>query len=488
MKTKILLLFIVIGVFSTSCEDFVTPEPKDRITIDIALADLDGVNSILVSAYNRLINFNNYGQRFMLVGDALADNIVVNNNTGRYTGEQINEVGAHMDIMNDPGNPGGGGFSVRSAYNAYKTINDCNIVIAKATELRDEDPAYADQMIGEAAFIRALSYHDLARVYGYEPGQEVGGFNLAVVLRTEPVFGATDADLRARSTNTEVYTQIKTDLNTAITLLEPQADVADAPFKASQQAAYALLARVYLYEGNWAQAITAADGALIGTTAVLTDDTNYISAWQSTTSHPESIFELAVSALDWNTVDGVNNSLATVTRTSSAELPNAQGAIRASDDLIASFEAGDIRRDLWVNPSAANVWEAEKWNGQLGDFRNNIPIIRYSEVLLIRAEAYARSGDDTNAQADVNLLRTSRNLLASSATGQSLLDLIMQERRVELALEGHRFFDLKRLGMDIPKPAASGLPDVAYSDFRILARINFDYLAVNPLLEQNPEY
>jgi hypothetical protein len=88
MKTKIILLFIVLGVFNTACDDmkFVEPDPKDRITIDIALADLDGVSSILASAYNRLINFNNYGQRMMLVGDALADNIVVNNNTGRYNG------------------------------------------------------------------------------------------------------------------------------------------------------------------------------------------------------------------------------------------------------------------------------------------------------------------------------------------------------------------------------------------------------------------
>jgi hypothetical protein len=487
MKTKIILLFIVLGVFNTACDDmkFVEPDPKDRITIDIALADLDGVSSILASAYNRLINFNNYGQRMMLVGDALADNIVVNNNTGRYNGESRNDVGAHMDIMNDPGNPGGGGWSVRGAYSAYRAINDCNIVIDKATELRDEDPTRADEMVGAAKFIRALSYHDLLKVYGYEPGREVGGFNLGVVLRTDPIYGAASIDGRARSTNVEGYTLVKQDLTDAIALLP--ATSTDEPNVATKAAAQALLARVHLYEGDYANAITQASAALAGTSAILVPAVDYAAAWTAT-NHPESIMELAVSSVDWNTVDGVNNSLATVTRTISATLPSAQGAVKASDELIAAFEAGDVRRNLFVNPSGATVWEPLKWNGQLGDYRNYIPIIRYSEVLLIRAEAYARSGSDVNALADVNTLRGARGLGIIGDTGAALISAIMQERRVELAYEGHRFFDLKRNGMDIPKPASSGLPALSSTDFRILARVNVDYISVNPLIEQNPNY
>ena len=487
MKTKILLLFIVLGVFSTACEDmkFVEPDPKDRITIDIALSDLDGVSSVLASAYNRLINFNNYGQQMMLIGDALADNIVVNNNTGRYQDESNNVVGAHYDIMNDPANPGGGGYSVRSAYSAYRAINDCNIVIEKATELRDEDAARADELIGAAKFIRGLSYHDLLRAYGYEPGREVGGFNLGVVLRTDAIFGAAGADLRARGTNVEGYTLVKADLTDAIALLP--ATAGDEPNVATKAAAQALLARVHLYEGDYANAITQASAALAGTSATLVAAADYAASWTAT-NHPEAIFELAVSALDWNTVDGVNNSLATVTRTIAPTLPSAQGAVKASDELIAAHEAGDVRRALYQELSGVGVFEPLKWNGELGDYRENIPIIRYSEVLLIRAEAYARSGNDANAQTDINALRAERGLAATAASGAALIDLIMNERRVELAYEGHRFWDLKRNGMDIPKPASVGGTPLSYTDFRVLSRVNFDYIAVNPNIEQNPNY
>ena len=115
-------------------------------------------------------------------------------------------------------------------------------------------------------------------------------------------------------------------------------------------------------------------------------------------------------------------------------------------------------------------------------------MIRFSEMLLIAAEGRARSGNDAAARTHVNNLRTNRGLAATTDGGADLINLIMNERRVEFALEGHRFFDLKRLGMDIPKAASSGVPTLQYTDFRVLSFVPNNSLNNNTNMVQNPGY
>lgn len=452
---KLLYSLIVLSFIATSCDEFVEPDPKDRITPEVALGDLDGTEAFLFSAYNRMHAFNYYGQNLNLTGEALADNIIIGNNTGRYAGAVVNAVGSHFGI-----------------WGLYGAINDANIVIENAEINRDENSARADIMIAEARFLRALIYHDLSRIYSYEPGQEVGGFNQGVILRTTAVDAASEADFRPRSTNTEVYAQIEADLLAAIADLPAEGDQADFPDRASVPAARALLARVYLYAGRYAEAATQADAALAATSADVVAAADYIDSFAET-NHPEAIFQINIQAVDWSTVDGVNNSMTTVTKTTAGGAPgSSQGAVRASDELLAAFETGDIRRDLFRNPESPDFWEPDKWPGELGDFREHIPIIRVSEVVLIAAEAKARSGNDAGALTDLNTIRTNRGLAASTATGSDLIDAILQERRVELCYEGsHRYFDLKRLGLTIPKPARSGVDPLSANDFRRLSRI-----------------
>ena len=117
---------------------------------------------------------------------------------------------------------------------------------------------------------------------------------------------------------------------------------------------------------------------------------------------------------------------------------------------------------------------------------DNVPVIRLSEVVLNRAEAQAELKKDTEALADVNELRTKRGLEAVSFSGAELLNEILLQRRLELAQEGHRFFDLKRRGETISKPA--GRTPVSYEDFRVVARISETQMDANKNLENNPGY
>jgi hypothetical protein len=280
---------------------------------------------------------------------------------------------------------------------------------------------------------------------------------------------------------------IKADLQSAISLLP--ATGGNSPFLPTKSAAKALLARVNLFEGSYATAATLAEEVMAETSATLTNAAGYVASFAAA-NHPEAIFALNISGLDWNTVDGVNNSLASMTNTNdpSRGLNAAQGVLKASVPLLAAYEAGDVRRNLWVATTGPTIWEARKWNGELGGFREHIPIIRYSEILLIAAEGRARSGNDGAALTHINRLRTNRGLANSTATGPALISLIMNERRVELVLEGHRFFDFKRLGLDITKAAAQGGDPLPYNDFRVLAPMPDNALGNNTLLVQNPGY
>ena len=343
-----------------------------------------------------------------------------------------------------------------------------------------------EQVKGEAYFLRALYYHDLPKVYGYEPGQEVDGFNLTVPIRTTPTEDVSDALItNTRATNTEIYELIEADLNQAISLLT---DNEATPLRVGKATAHALMARVQLYKSNFSEAARQADLALNTTTAELTTPDNFESAWEMI-PHPESLFEAEIRATDWSTVDGANRSICTMTNNTSS---SSQYILVGSPELLAILdsEPNDIRHSIWtIEEDIPNgTRKCNKWRGEQGDFRENIPVIRYAEVLLTAAEGYARSGDDTNAQSRINELRLARGLTETTLTGLALIDLIMKERRIELALEGHRWFDLKRLGMDIPKTAASNAPTLSYTDFRLLADIPQSELSLNELLTQNPGY
>lgn len=473
-------LMVAIALTVGSCSlDVVDPS---SLSPENALNDLTGYSNLVNSLYRRVSEFSYYGQTMMIGPEILADNLELIQNTGRYTTDYVNGVGTLLNIWN----PG----SVAQFNSLYTAINEANWVIGTIDEqISNIDTigqfGVRERLKGEAYFNRALRYFDLLRVYAYEPGQEVNGFNLGVILRTEPIRAATDANFRARSTNLEGYQLVEADLIQAIQLLPEPGQTGSYPLKASKQAARALLAKVYLYMGRFGDASTQADLALAYANGALRTSANYLAAW-SATPHGESFFEADVRSSDWNSVDGANNSLQSLTQNT---LGGAQYIVAASDELIAAHPAGDVRLQLYVKTAATlNKNQSRKWNGEKGTFVENIPIIRRSDVLLISAEAKARAGDEAGALTLVNLLRTNRGLSSVTLSGTALIDEILLQRRLEFALEGSRWFDLKRLGKDITKPAVSAANTVLYEDHRILQRIPISETTINSNLIQNPNY
>jgi hypothetical protein len=483
-KMKYTKLWLPLGVLMlVACTDLDT-SPRQSITPDIALSDLAGYESLVFSMYNRAIEFDYYGQTMMIGPEILADNLRILANTGRYVGEEANADREHIDIWNE---------------HVFGGINDANMIIAGIdNEELTGDEDWKKIIKGEAYFMRALFYFDLSRVYGYEPGREVNNYNLGPILRLEPTTQASDADFRARATNVQVYEQIEADLLNAIEVL-PFSTMGRAPsetefgvYRANWAAALTLLARLYLYWDRMSEAEEAATAAMrvlgLSNNGVgLVPANTYVDAF-STAPHPESIFELEIRAVDWNGADGVNNSLNSLTSNSNSA---AQFVVGASDELMDSYEEGDVRKNTWRETTAEGVtgtaYASRKWTGFKGDFLENLPILRASELYLIRAEArYATN--PAGARADLNALRSRRGLgpVDGVLTGQALLNRILMERRLEFALEGHRFFDFKRNGRNISKHGS--FMEVPYTDYRILSDIPLRQVELNHRLEQNPGY
>jgi hypothetical protein len=210
-------------------------------------------------------------------------------------------------------------------------------------------------------------------------------------------------------------------------------------------------------------------------------------------THPEAIFEIEVNPQTES--QGINNSLNAYTSDQwVAQIP--------TNSLLALYDKANDQRWNWFIPCFSNQNGAPiagctndagggdtglmmiKWYGEKGQFADDIPHFRVAEMLLIQAEARL-NGAPGDPLVPFNQLITSRGL---TAVGALTLDDILDERRRELAFEGHRFFDLKRLGRPIVKDAAVGGNTIPYSDPRFLDDIDPDDLDDNSQLVQNPGY
>ncbi len=488
-----------------SCSDKdLTVLPRQSIAASTALSSPASVDAAVIGTYATLKSRALYGRDFMLYGDALADNSIATGKSGRLVNENRNNVGAHYVNWGT----------------SYAAINDCNLVLDAIPRMTAATQVQRDRWEGEMRFIRALLYHDLMRAYAYAPTAIVAASNRGgvVIRRTAVDNKDTAAAFRpARASIQDCYNFIIEDLTIASTRLQPAGVArAGAPHFATRAAAQALLARVQLYAGNWAAARDAATAALGGGVGTLTTATNYLAGWRAPT-HPESIFEVRFTIAAESI--GVNESLQTsLTSLGTLGDPHSQGGF---GDLVAntfqlnavgltglppSFSiplglvgspmpsltrSSDVRNLLFEwggRRGAPRFVECTKYFGKSGIINlDNVPVLRHAEMLLIRAEANFRLGAENLAMDDINNLRTRRGIATITLTGPAILEEILNQRLAELAMEGHRFHDLKRLGRDIIKDPSIGF-NLSFTDFRVLARIPDGELIGNPNLQQNPGY
>lgn len=459
LASKITFVFFGLALF-ISCEGFLDSELTTNVDPDTAQENVQGIEAILTSVYNRYQSQWRYGREIVIGPDILADNTEQHPVTsGRGDHMAVNSQGYHISFWNT----------------AYLTINEANYVIDGVTET-DAPQSTRDRLLGEALFLRGFTYFDLARTYGYEPGREVNGWTQSAIIRTTPTRDLDDADLRSRSSNTDVYNLVVNDLEEAAELLSNDDR---GLYFANYTAAHALLARIHLYLENWQEAIDHANIAMANTSVQLLDtEAAFISNPFDQVPNPESIMEL--------NIDPVEESLGSNVGLCPWTNPTHWFDVMPSQDLLDTFHDGDYRLHLFAVHTDGFPYTL-KWDCSTGAFDDNIPLIRLPELYLIKAEAYAELDNLPQALHYLEELQTKRGLDPFlSGDKDEIIDEIMVERRRELHFEGHRFYDLKRRAMDITKHV--GATTLPYSDYRILSNIPQGEVDNNPQLDQNPGY
>ena len=452
INIKIYLVLILSLGLNLSCSDsFVDVKPSSDNSEDFFNTE-DDYQKALIGAYDLLQStYLN-----VLMGEIASDNTLA----GGESATDVLGIQEVDDMTHTPLNA-----QLRDIWSwMFAGVNRANYIL----EFKDKiDFTGKEQVLAQATFLRAYYYFELVKWFGDVP--------LAVDKRI--LFGEQfNID---RTPKADVYAQIEIDLQFAATNLPV---VQDTPGRITKGAAQALLGKVYLYQQKYDLAAAVLESVITSNAYTLVTDYNAIFE-EANENNTESVFEVqyfdgqgagfgCLQCSEGNVAVGFSG----VRNYTGPDFTSGFSFNVPVQEVVDAFEAGDLRKEVaildinaWATSTGATFGVGYEHTGYFnrkyiprtrstdaqGDRNltnpNNYRAIRFADVLLMAAEAYNRSTtpNDTKAQAYLNRVRerafgnNANNIIAS---GNVLYDNILQERRVELVGEGHRFFDLVRTG------------------------------------------
>lgn len=438
-KYKILITgFLAVSVLF-SCQNDLDLKPDDLSTSEVVFSNKGQALGALTGVYSLAQDIDAFGGSPQLMGEWQSDNV-----------EFSGSFPTFQDVYQYSTNAGN--TSIQNLWRFhYKLIGGANFIIKyvpNVPETSADDPFTSEERadaIGQAKFMRALAHFSLSTFFSH-PYNLQNGANLAVPIVAEPFDGPVKSYPRA--TLAEVYNFIEQDLLDAVaTITNTDTD------RATVKAAKALLARLYLYKGDNAKAADYANQVINIPGVALAPDYSFYD-----TTGPELIFIIANIAADpQNGNEGFSGLLNGVQFGGRGDAPFSQNLI---DDF--NSEPGDLR---FAASRMGNTFNGDSrlFTTKFPDGTNkadDVPVLRATEMYLIRAEANFKNGSsigDTPLN-DLNALRQRANLgpLASVS-----LAAILKERRKELCFEGHRRMDLLRNGENLRRPGMTEIPESA---------------------------
>lgn len=486
MKTiKIFISSLVLLAGMGSCKkSFFDLQPYDALPVNSAITNDADLNVAVNGMYASLRSVNLYGRTLPVKGDLAADNVYLRTgNSGRYpTFRDFNQTAANTEA--------------RSVWNAaYSAIKNANLVIN--SELASSP--VVDELKGEAYAVRALMHFELVRNFAHP-------FTVAPNDPGVPIVTVYDQNaLPARNTVKEVYTQIVNDLNKAYSMIQLNQgqSLAISATNTSREmtsefiskyAAKALLAKVYLTMGDWQNARDAALDVVNNSGFSLVDAADYAGYWadpSARTDRVETLFEISSDA----SANLSSNQLSAFYQ----QPPIGYGDLWITNDLISQYSATDVRTDVILTgtSSGQTIYINNKYSNTANPAdKDDIKVIRFADVVLILAEAYARLNNEPQALNYLNMVAKERDpsFAGYSSTGAQLIADIINERRKELAFEGDRYWDLMRLNLPITNHLKNQNPytpfPIAVTDPHRIFPIPQAEIDVNPNIrgQQNPGY
>jgi len=480
MKRNSTLLSIYLGLalWCASCTDLLDKEPLGRLDADSYFKTSGDAIQAVNAAYQPLLINNTNNNYYWVFGTIASDDALVGGDGSRPGIVDI-------DIFNHtPATQEVNDFWKLN----YSGIVQANTVIAK-TLLIEADETLKNRIIGEGLFLRAWYHFTLSQVFG----------DIPLILKIQPP----DEVLLPRTAQTTVYEQVVTDATEAASLLPVSYGASDVG-RVTKGAALGLKAKAHLYLKQWEQVVsTIAEIKALAAYGLQADYRNNF--LKNSQNNSESVFEIQHANLELGVGNNLNQQWL------SKKVIDGYGFAEVTPDFVAAFEADDPRLLFTVarknEPYYGTTYKASFSStgasprkflqdtsevSQRSDGDINYTAIRYAEVLLWEAEAFAELGRTSEALAPLEEVRArARAQAANPATAlpmitntnqQELIDIIRHERRVELGFEFHRFFDLVRWG--IAKDVLAGFV-VDKNEVFPLPQTELD---LNPNLSQNPGY
>jgi hypothetical protein len=491
LKYNLFILIVLVGLFTACKKDYLDTFPTDSVADAAALtstqnayAALNGIHRILYTQYDAQGQSGEGGNN--LFRDYMGEDIVFPRAGGSTAYVGFMQWQTHRNVSDG---------SLRYLYRFYyRLISNANVLINGI----DKTPgAEADRKIikGQALAYRAWSHFQLVQLWGkrYDANAKPNAQLGVPLVLTNTLEGQT------RSTVEDVYTQINKDLDEALTLLAGYVRAGSAAkSNFNTNVVQGIKARVALTQQNWSAAATAAAAARTGFAPM--DTTAYKSGFNSITN-PEWIW--GNRQIDDHNTFFYSYFAYISANFNSTVLRTQPRAINAN--LWTAIPNSDIRKKMWdltgasvpIPPGGVRVpyqnkkFLAQSSSSSVGD----VPLMRGAEMLLIEAEAKARSGDEAGARQALFTLNKARNnsYVLSTKTGQDLIDEILFNRRIELWAEGVRFTDLKRLNLPLNR---KGIPnhlvalvsvlEIPAGDIRWEFLFPQDELNTNKNIVQNP--
>jgi|AntRauTorcE11898_2_1112593.scaffolds.fasta_scaffold02519_2 hypothetical protein len=499
MKYLKYMLSLLLVVTISSCDEFLTESPQQSLPLEGGISTVEDIENLLNGAYNDVQDGDIIGSQSLVFSEITTDNTVWTGSFPTYV--NISEL--DMDPTNG---------SIAGQWNDYfDATNSLNIILANIGDIDDPNltDQRADAIRGQALFLRGLLYFSGVRYFGLPWSTGNNSSNLGLPIRTEPVASSDDFQNPSRATVAETYAQAVGDLQEAANLLPP-GGLGEG--RANSLAATALLSRIRLGQAQYPAAADLA-GQVISSGNFSLDE-SVLPLWR-TEQTGEQIFSIIHTPQD---NPGINNSLpAFYAIQGRDDIQISQSFLDAADEIVndrqqATLDAAgqtvvDTRISLLVSVGddgvpTASIDNSLKYDDGISTADNAV-VIRYPEMLLTRAEGLARTsttvadvpqevfnlvnqvrrralvvnnaaGEDASSEAAIDYTR------ADFASLQELIDAIVLERRIELAFEGQRLWDLLRLRMSV-----KGMP---FDSDRITFPIPQTEIDANPNIEQNNAY
>lgn len=463
MKTKLFTYLAAIVLLATACDDFLTEPYRGTQNLDSYFVTEEETVSYLASCYNA-ITFYGWWQinNFWLLSEMCTDDAWMGNTTQAQTD--------YISIAHFQG-IGQSNAALNNFWDQrYRGILRCNVAIARIPEADYNNEAKKARLVAEAKFLRGFFYFELVRGFGGVP--ITNSF-----MMPDEVIGIT------RNSAEEVWAQVEADLSEAAEVLPERSGYAAADLgRATKGAALGLLGKAYIYQEKWDKAKEVLKKVIDSNEYQLME--NFGDVWDiSTNNNKESLFETQTV---FNTSYNLGNAIPVVAGNRSEVNDGWAWGLPSSDLEQAFIDAGDTERLKWTiikngateipgEPDFQELVEKSKYGDHKTYFidpemhksarvcrkiyipykkrpavwnQDKVPlnqrILRLADVYLLYAEACNETGDDATARKYLNMVRARAKMPDVTSSGNELKKAIRLERRLELAFENNRLWDIRR--------------------------------------------